>query len=710
VHIATESTSRVTLFVFPYLLEKLIRTRYTSSAHLSDIARLVKLDPATCFMAMRLDRAAGSRQPAGAINTIEEIIGRIGMAGVDAITSQAMTDQALNPIHRRQALALGWLWRHSLLTALLSQKLAHAINFGPEEEAYIAGLLHNIGKLAIFALTPPDCAPMLADPTQAVQLLEAETQVVECGYDQFGAQLIRRYTNAWLVSDAVRHHATTTAEVKNALPLVQIIWAANRLAGESAQSSATFQAVSGLLHVAPQQLARMTAAANRQAQALADELGVVADVQQDASGRHDYPIPLADDIRISTALSKVYAALLEASGRNAVMRVLQRSLSTFLGIDTLIVVEPAPQAEQLVGIFSTGDIAVQPIDRLQIPLTATACLPVICHTSGHPVDSFSPSRQARLTLVDHQLMAYMNTDGLACLPLRSDAGLSSPGPCLILGIDENVWPWIAGQATLLQAMVDAVAGALEREGRKGDRQSVIAADQLASMVHRTRKIVHEINNPLSIIKNYLKALMLRPDEKQSGRDELRIIDEEINRVADLIKSLTAAPEKGIKALQRIDLNATVADILDLFEKRMPSQMPIDLQQDLGAHIPIVTVDRNRLKQVLINLLKNAMEAMTEGGTISVSTRMLKASLGRTGSMDDVDRIRISICDDGPGIDDSIRNDLFKPHVSSKSGHDGLGLSIVQEAVDHLNGILLCESDPGKGTCFHIELPISINGQ
>ena len=119
-HIASEFTGRVQLSVFPYLLEKLLHARHEPSANLSQLSKLVRTDPALCFMVMRLDRWMGSTSQATNYVGIDEAVSRIGMAGIDAITNQALADQALNGIHHQQGLALGWLWRHSLTTALLA--------------------------------------------------------------------------------------------------------------------------------------------------------------------------------------------------------------------------------------------------------------------------------------------------------------------------------------------------------------------------------------------------------------------------------------------------------------------------------------------------------------------------------------------------------------------------------------------------------------
>ncbi|MBC2711265.1 MAG: HDOD domain-containing protein [Desulfosarcina sp.] len=707
VRAASEFTGRVQLSVFPYLLERLINARHEPDVELPSLSRFIKMDPALCFMAMRLDRSMGSNSQSAETPSVDEVISRIGITGIDAITAQALANQVFSEVHHRQGLSLAWLWRHCLTTALLAQRLALELNFRPVADAYIAGLLHDIGKLALSAQTPVACAPLLADPTQANPLLEAEAQVAGSDHGRIGAWLIRRYTDAWFAADAARYHTAPALQVKNALPLVQIVWAANRLANESHPSSGACQTAAKLLNLDPQELNRLSRTAVEQALAVADELGVPPDVPE--KGRHsdENAALLNQKIKSSTILSSVYGELLAATDSNAIIRVLRQSLSVLFGIDTLLMFAHEPQNDLLVGRFAAGRALPGPADRLRIPLIASDSLPAICHISGEPVDSFSRSSQRELTIIDHQLMEYMGKDGIVCLPVRS--GIGGSRGCLLLGIDGSDWPLVKKQADLLKAIAATVAGALERERQRQEQIDRQAADCFASTLAKTRKIVHEINNPLSIIKNYLKVLALRTDKNPSGIDELRIINEEINRVAGLIKSLTSPSEKIPKRLETVDVNAMIADILGLFRRSLSGKKTITLNQDLDARIPAIATDRDLLKQALMNLLKNAAEAMPDGGTITVSTRMSTDTPRYAGHSDGMGHIKISICDDGPGIDEQIKEKLFTPYVTSKTGHDGLGLPIAHEAVLRLKGSLLCESAAGGGTCFFIELPVGDDG-
>lgn len=699
VHISSEFTGRVRLPVFPYLLEKLIDCRYNLSVQLPELSRLIGMDPALSFMALRLQCAMEPADERVRSNAIEAAVDRIGMAGVDFILSQALTETA-DGIHRQRGLALEWLWRHALTTALLARDLARALDYQPVEEAYVAGLLLDIGKLALLARTPAACAPMLADSAQALTLLEAEARVVGSGHDRIGAHLIRKHTPLWFAADAVAYHTAAAVDVHQAFPLVKIVWAAKRLAAGPSPSSENLQAAANLLDLDAGTLDRLSRAAQKQTREMRDELGAASEAVPDERPVQEHPISLTQPLRIRTLLSGVYGELLQAGDHNTILQILQQSLSVFLGIETLVIFNHDDGRNCLAGSLAMGVVSSAAIQRMQIPLSASECLPVICHTDAKAVDSFSQTRPGRLTIIDRQLINVMGKEGFLCIPLLS----GGPGACLLLGVDAAEWPWIQKQTTLLNAIVAAVDNALTRYDRQSCRPKArpMGGDKQPSS--RTRKIVHEINNPLSIIKNYLKVLARRTDEKEAVTDGIRIIDEEINRVATLVRSLTAPPEELPGQMKGVDVNSEIKDILNMLRDGLAGKTTLRFDQDLDPRLPQIETDRDRLKQALINLLKNAMEAMPDGGTITVRTRILRGRPLQTDRSSEKSWFKISVCDDGPGIDEEIQNALFQPHVTSKNGHDGLGLAIVREAMEDLNGFLLCESVPGRGACFHMEIP------
>ena len=427
---------------------------------------------------MHLDRAMGSKFNLAEPTGIDGAISRIGMAGINTITIHVLANQALNGAHHRKGLSLVWLWRHCYTTALLAQALAVELNYRAVEEAYIAGLLHDIGKLALCARTPTACDPLLADPTHANPLLEAEARVVGTGHDRIGAQLIRGHTAAWFAADAARYHTASVSQVQNALPLVQIIWAANRLDAEWYPSSEACQAASELLNLDAQRLGFISKNALEKATAAADELGVPFEFTKTAQTEGSGASPFSHEISGSIILSSVYGQLLTATDTNAILRTLRQCLSALMGINTLILFDYEPHGDCLVANYTSGGCLSRIADRLCVPISASDSLPVTCHLSAEPVDSFSWAGSGELTIIDYQLLAFMQTDGMVGLPVRS--GITVSSGCLLLGIDANDWPRVRQQLYVLKAIAAAAADALSTEKQGQNPRSKRIADRFTS--------------------------------------------------------------------------------------------------------------------------------------------------------------------------------------------------------------------------------------
>ena len=227
-----------------------------------------------------------------------------------------------------------------------------------------------------------------------------------------------------------------------------------------------------------------------------------------------------------------------------------------------------------------------------------------------------------------------------------------------------------------------------------------------------RKVFHEINNPLGVIKNYLNILGQRLSKLNIDQDEIRIINEEIDRAAYILREFIELPNERFHKKEPIDVNGLLSDLVKVTREFSLKNSKIEFHLDLDPYISSIMSNRNRMKQVFINLIQNAVEAMPGGGNIWISTRYSSNKLD-TQFMQDSGRdpgyVEITIRDDGPGIPDALKSRLFEPFITSKvTGHAGLGLSIVYNTVKELNGTITCESDNKNGTCFKIVFPIVQN--
>ncbi len=225
---------------------------------------------------------------------------------------------------------------------------------------------------------------------------------------------------------------------------------------------------------------------------------------------------------------------------------------------------------------------------------------------------------------------------------------------------------------------------------------LVRAEQAASLAELSAGIVHEVNNPLGIISNYVELLLMRGQDAYTT-DRLAIIGDEIKRINSIMISLLSFAHLDTDSMVLGDLALVARESLTLLSYEA-ERRSVSLRCDFAGEPIMARTNSGRIKQVLINLMLNALDFALPGGSIML----------RMYSVPGDDLVRITVEDDGPGIAPEIVDSLFLPFVSSKSDkkHSGLGLSICKHIVQAHGGRIWCESGSGR-TTFWVELPRGI---
>jgi signal transduction histidine kinase len=217
--------------------------------------------------------------------------------------------------------------------------------------------------------------------------------------------------------------------------------------------------------------------------------------------------------------------------------------------------------------------------------------------------------------------------------------------------------------------------------------------ELLKMLGRfTSSIAHEIKNPLTGIAAGVQYISKRLQPGVTEADTVDFILTEITRLNRIVDDLYMIARPPQLVLKETSVNDIIAKCLfglseDIVRKR------IRLEQSLAKDVPTMNVDAERLQQVLINVLKNAIEASPENGVIEITTRR------------EEDWVIVAVKDSGPGVPAAERERIFEPFYSTKKGGTGLGLCISQAIIDEHNGRMTVETPRDGGACFVIELPI-----
>ncbi len=232
--------------------------------------------------------------------------------------------------------------------------------------------------------------------------------------------------------------------------------------------------------------------------------------------------------------------------------------------------------------------------------------------------------------------------------------------------------------------------------RKKMEEQLIVTDRLASIGELASGVAHELNNPLTSILGF-SELLLQKDVPEDIREDLKIINREAQRTAQVVRNLLTFARKHETTKKPVDINKAIKSVLDLraYEQKVHN---IKVVTNFDPDLPEITADLFRLQQVFINIIINAEYFMVQAhgrGTLTITTE-------REG-----DIIRTSFADDGPGIKKEHLRHLFNPFFTTKEvgKGTGLGLSICHGIITEHGGRIYAESEPDKGATFIVELPI-----
>lgn len=210
-------------------------------------------------------------------------------------------------------------------------------------------------------------------------------------------------------------------------------------------------------------------------------------------------------------------------------------------------------------------------------------------------------------------------------------------------------------------------------------------------------LAHEIRNPLSTISMHLDLLvedLTSSDEPRDRRmlDKLHAVQSECRHLEEILDAFLQFARVGELDLVPTDLNSVVTRFLD-FYRPQADDAGIDISPHLQPGLPRVNADEPLLRQMLMNLCRNATDAMPDGGRLEIQTAGVN------------DRVALVVIDNGRGMDEAARTRMFETFFSTRPSGSGLGLPTVRKIVQAHLGTIDCESEVGQGTKFTILLPI-----
>lgn len=235
---------------------------------------------------------------------------------------------------------------------------------------------------------------------------------------------------------------------------------------------------------------------------------------------------------------------------------------------------------------------------------------------------------------------------------------------------------------------------------------VIRSEKLSSAGRLAAGVAHEIGNPIGIILGYIEILRHNGNTHKENADALTRLENEVMRIDYIIRELLSFSRPSTAAPHPVQVNPIIEEATS-FIAHQKAFSAIQLELQLAECLPCIMADERQLQQVMVNLFLNAMDAMPEGGRLSITTEYTSPTQNESReSTSSASPIIITVRDTGTGIERKDLDKIFDPFYTTKSPGKGtgLGLSVCLSIVESFGGTLSVESLPGQGTIFTIVLP------
>ena len=684
----------------PQVMLRLIKVCNSEKASIEKLTEIISADPSLTSRLMQILDSSYLNLPK-AVNSIKTAVDYLGK---DTIQNIAISTSAMRFFNFSEAAPesiLGKIWYHSYKCGVIARKIAEENNFPNPDEFFLAGLLHDIGRLVLLQNFPEDYKAILQTSSNEKQTISAEMEMFGADTPQISAWLFSQWNLNPLISDAVFFINESIQQIEGALSHVKVVFIANFLAKHDALKK--IPDIISLTDIPPTRLEQIVIAAEKEVLEMAKSL----DIKLGEAQNTFYEDSLASEIKNLSLFYGTLQNLMHAKDIETVLDIVHNGFKIVFNIPRVFYFLLDEKKDFLTGFCSPNDKSHNIIKSIALPLSNQSSLLIKCIKELKVKNSLKTTTDEELAISDTQIIRLIGAKGLYCIPIYSSEKATG---VMVLGVDETTAKNLEDNKGLVKLFSKQTGVCIQDIQFYKEYAVDIHEKKMEAYSTLTDKVIHEINNPISIIKSYIETLGLKLPDKHPAQDELLFIGEEMNRVAGLLDQLRSFSRPKIDGFELVDINQVCQSILELLKKSILLPRQIEASINIDPEIPKVKTDLNGLKQVLINLVKNSAEAMGKGGKITLTTRFLPDS--QKILIDEKKQIpgniELIISDNGPGIEEKLKDTLFEPYTTTKIGssNSGLGLSIVHSIVKELNGKIKCESQQGKGTSFIITLPVS----
>jgi len=552
------------------------------------LLKIIATDPALAMQTLRAARSIQGDDVRLPLH-LDQAVSLLGAENLKRLAIKMLTFQNGHPWLSTDQLPTQF-WYHSLLCAHIASRFAVKLGFSSSNNAYLAGLLHDVGKLLD--------QPVTAGNRQGEPESTENQPPDHC---ELGAQSVYACCGQRHVSEAIRYHHESEERLQDAFPLVKIIRLANLLSHDiNGDRAGAYKAAEALFDWTPQAIDGVATSAEEETQRIASAYGITNRPEPaEESAPLDLRVngTLAAEIARVSLYADVFDQLLQATDVQTVLQTLGDSIQIEFGLPRPVFFQHLKSNNCLAGWAWRADGRPEYDPELLLEAGKGIGLIAAAFNSQRPRHTLESPPTTALSLADEHVRHLLGTGELLCLPVMGRQAMLG---LMILGFDadqfhlsDHIFGMLLKMTNSAGARLDDLLGAsmpAAIEGRNEKSQDLV-----------TRKMIHEVNNPLSVIKNYLAVLKVKLPESHPVQQETAIIAEEINRIWSIM-SQYADVAIGANNTEQVDLNNLITELLTLLEKTVNPDPDLTFETRLDSALPEFSSNRGKLKQIILNLL------------------------------------------------------------------------------------------------------------
>lgn len=684
----------ISLPSLPQTLIPLLESCRNPEADIRQLADLASRDIAVSAKVLRLANSAfiGARHPFDSISQAVIYLGRDTLHNI--VIAIAVQEVFAAPPSAETEIDTARFWYHALFTALLAKDMAEQSGFPHPAACYLAGLLHDVGKILLATNFPGSPVDQELQDDEASRL---HREVSRYGIDhaKAGGLLAEHWHLSGSVGEAISDHHQLFRGDLAGKELTDLVFLANRVARNFQELHPDILTQARSLGLDDD---RLRATAHHQAEqvsAIASALGLIVNSTPGDGERKKPPtIPaITESLAPLNLLLGALDNLLRARDIDRILRVLEESLASIFAVEQAVLLLPDEDNNRLCVRGSRRNRLARNLIQCQ------AAPPSTMHLLGSGKAAPLPiiwARSPELSREEARFFDLFQSNVLHCLPFNGSLQgtsllLYSPSEILI-GTRDN-----AVQSLLL--LLAHVGHRLQLEELQRRHAEALVLERILVLEEAARTLAHEICNPLAVVRNYLLLINDRHNLPAGLGHDLRAIGSEVARIEAISRQLNHLGRSPAQTTREpIHLPVVIAETAALFYAAT-SEKRISLHCLCGEDVLMICGDRQSLQQTLHNLIANAIDAVSPDGWVKV--RCFSQEKADGGGEDNI----VEVADSGPGLSAIARERLFRAGYSTKGpGHTGLGLAIVKKLVTDLGGTIDYATTPESGAVFRLHFP------